>query len=77
MGKRYHTSKLYRSVRTMPTPEDTTSRQYPMADIWNARMQRSGLAAIGMYFNGEEYETYFNLIEPCGEITHWRWAENQ
>lgn len=77
MMPKFYNSRLFRSVRTMPSPEDASRKQNPIVETWNGLYQTKGIAQIGMYLvdgNGT-YETYFNIIEDCGQITHWRWAE--
>lgn len=77
MKTKFHNSKLFRSASTMPSPEDASCRMNPIVETWNELYQTKGIAQIGMYMvdgNGT-YETYFSIIEDCGHITHWRWAE--
>jgi len=76
----FYTFRLFRSICKMPTPEDTGSRHYPLAETFNELSQRRGLARVDMWtFTRPEiseeliYETYFSVLEDCGTVTHWRW----
>jgi hypothetical protein len=73
MKRLFHTSRLFRSIRKMPTPEDASMRQNPVVETWNDLYQERGLARVNMWFTGIGYETYFNLIEGSWPVTHWRW----
>jgi len=65
---------LYRSIRKMPTAEDASRRQYPIAETWNAATQTKGLARVHVYSYNGNYETCFQVLVSCsGPITHWRW----
>ena len=65
----FYTSRLFRSIWKMPTPEDTGWRQNPIVETWNYLYQRRGLARVEIW----DGLTYFSVLEDCGPITHWRW----
>ena len=76
----FYTSRLFRSIWKMPTPEDVCWRPYSIVETWNYLYQRRGLARVEIWtFTrpdiSEEliFETYFSVLEDCGPITHWRW----
>lgn len=62
----------------MPTPEDMSSRQYPIAETINVFDGRVGSARVDIGFLGNEPYTFFSIIRWQGgqRITHWRWAKN-
>lgn len=72
----FHTSRLFRHINKMPTPEDASSRQNPVAETWDARGQYRGLARVDIGWLGHGYDrpfTFFSILKDCGRITHWRW----
>lgn len=74
MKSKFHTSRMFRSVNTLPTPEDISMRQFPIAETFNDVCQETGEAEIRLWPSGPNYEVSFNIIRPCGDrITHWRW----
>lgn len=71
----FHTSRLFRHITKMPTPEDTSMRQFPIAETWNEVYQRRGLARVDIWTTDRDAPTFFNVLENCGPITHWRWRK--
>lgn len=70
-------SRLFKSEWLKPpNPQDVASRRFPIADTWNAREQRMGMARVDIWPRQDgEYDWCFNVLISCGLITHWRWAD--